>query len=130
MSTLRIDPKRDHVPAKEWAEANTPYVCDYCEAAIIPTEPDNRKEVWCHEHWKEICKDGDDRPSPCFFVEFGLLYDDHTWDTEVHELPTVFTHDRCEDSDLIDWANAVLAPQAAYRKVVQFTVYHIGTPGE
>jgi hypothetical protein len=66
-------------------------------------------------------------------VEYLRALDDNTWDTVTVEVPSVkddpdngvdFEETDLVDAELIDYANKVLAPLAAHRKVVLFAVYN------
>lgn len=115
--------KEDHIDGKTWNDENIA-CCPGCGTAAVPCNPNKRYDIWKHVAKPASCKEDDELPSMCYFVEFGMLYDDHTWDTEIVEVPTKYCHDDCRTEDLIDWANAVLGSQTRYRKVVQFTVYN------
>jgi hypothetical protein len=62
-------------------------------------------------------------------IEVALLYEDHTWDTEVIETPMRGVDDTYEEA-VVRWFEKVthpmrMADDARYRKVVQACVYHI-----
>lgn len=123
MSTFSIDPARDHVPGDLHEHRHE--LCPNCERPIVPQELGCRGGYWRHEHASDVCEEGDDLSSPCYMVEFAVLWDDHTWSTTIEEVPMIFSHERCTSDDLVNWAHAVLAPQTRFRKSVQFSVYNI-----
>lgn len=119
-----VRPAQDHVDGKTWNDENVA-CCPGCGSAAVPCDPNNRHGNWRHVAKPLSCREDDEFPSMCYFVEFGVLYDDRTWDTVVAEVPTKYCHDDCKMEDLLDWVNVVLGSQACYRKVVQFTVFSV-----
>jgi hypothetical protein len=123
MSTFCLRPEIHHVdPAKDSAEH---YWCYCCGSVITPVEPLDRKGEWKHAFDSQICEEGNDLPSPCFFVEFSILWEDRTWSTETVEVPHIYSHDRATDEDLVEWFQAVHVRGDSYRKAVQFGVFSI-----
>jgi hypothetical protein len=65
-------------------------------------------------------------------IEFLIAWDDRTWTTEIHEVPTEeedpengvdFDQGKGLDEDLVDWALHELAQLDKYRKAVMWAVY-------
>jgi hypothetical protein len=56
-------------------------------------------------------------------IEVALLYEDHTWDTEVIETPMRDVDDTYEEA-VVRWFEQA-TQQACYRNVVQACVYHV-----
>jgi hypothetical protein len=61
-------------------------------------------------------------------VEVALLYEDHTWDTEVVEVSK--SDDETHEDAVARWFSEEATQQACYRKVVQACLYNIPNEGE
>ena len=60
-------------------------------------------------------------------VEFAVLWDDHTWTTEVHDVPTERWR-RDIEFKTVKWANDNLQVLAKYRRAVLFAIYCMPFP--
>lgn len=123
MSTFCILPTVHQVdPTKDPHSHNW---CYCCGSVITPIDSEDRKGEWKHVNESQICEEGNELPSPCFFVEFAILWEDRTWSTETVELPTHYSHDRATNEDLVEWFQVVHGDLDWYRKAVQFSVFSI-----
>ena len=121
--SFSVNPKQDHIDGAIWNNEHAG-CCPGCGHEAVPVNPMERQGLWTHVAKPASCKEDDEFPSMCYFVEFALLYEDRTWDTEIVEMPTKYSHEDCTDEERIAWAHAVLGNRVKYRKVVQFAIYN------
>lgn len=118
-----VNKTTDHVDGADWNDKHIA-CCPGCGTAAVPVDPHKRWGSWKHVSKPLTCREDDEFPSMCYFVEFGLMYNDHTWDTKIIELPMKYCHDDCTNEDRVEWARAVLLSYPFYENVVQFTVFN------
>jgi hypothetical protein len=98
--------------------------CPTCNGQIVPKDEWMRRGMWKHRDFTAKCSQGQDVDCPATFIEYLVIWGDHTWSTTVEEVPPELLYESCANIR-VDWANIVLGSQNEYRNALMFTVWSL-----